>query len=90
VIWVDMMSHGVDSASAAVTSSRHDVQPRRAASMDDHDTVDDGRAAGSDDGGAVVRSAHSSPSRSHRKLTWLRKVTRGIIPVRCSNRFIHL
>jgi len=45
--------------------------------MDDHDA--DGRTAaagdGSDDGGAGVRSAHSSPSRGRRKLTWLRKVT---------------
>jgi len=50
--------------------------------MDDHDA--DGRTAaagggggsgdGSDDGGAGVRSAHSSPSRGRRKLTWLRKV----------------
>jgi len=60
---------------AAMTSSKHNMAPRRASSMDEHDVLDnDGRPAGCDDGAAVVHSAHSSPSRGRRKFTCLRKV----------------
>jgi len=64
------------SASAAVMSAKREIERRRAASMDEHDVLDnDGRPAGSDDGGAEVHSAHSSPSIGRRKFTCLRKVT---------------
>jgi len=71
-------SHEVYSVSAAaMTSSKRDIRPRRASSMDDHHNIigNDGRAASGDDETMVVRSAHSSPSRVRSKFTWLRKVT---------------
>ena len=75
--WAGVTSPEALSASAAVMSTKRDIEPpRRAASMDEHDVRDnDGRAAGCDDGGAEVHSAHSSPSRGRRKFTCLRKVT---------------
>ena len=74
--WAGMTSLEVFSASAAMTSSKRDIEPRRASSMDEHDVLrNDGRVASCDDDGAVVHSAHSSPSRGRRKFTCLRKVT---------------
>jgi len=66
------------SASAVVTSGKRYVKPRRAASMEDHDTSADEnrRAVSGEDSG--VRSAHSSPSRGRRRFTWLRKVANSI------------
>jgi len=72
----------IASAFAAMTSRKHDVMARRASSMDDHKALrNDGQTvAGADDGAMVVRSAHSSPSRGHRKFNCLRKVTKlGLI-----------
>jgi len=58
-----------------MTSSKYDMKPRRASSMDDHNAIgNDGPAASADDDAMVVRSAHSSPIRGRRKFTWLRKV----------------
>jgi len=46
--------------------------------MDDHEAaVDADRTTAAVDDGDVVRSAHSSPSRGRRKITWLSKVTRS-------------
>jgi len=58
-----------------MASSKRDVRPCRAASMDDDNFLGNAApAAGADDGAMVVHSAHSSPSRGRGKFTWLRKV----------------
>jgi len=70
----EMTSPGASPTCEAATSSRRDVKPRRAASVDNHDALDDAERSAGVDNDVVVRSAHSSPSRGRRKLAWLRKV----------------